>query len=236
VGALCRFAHASGRHPASSTVAGITGTYRLLIYHLIASSVHHQSRHKPSIFHSRFPSHLHILPCTQRWQGSSPVPRSRQKRDGTFSSPPPIPLLISSLCSGPVCGRAWVSRLLPTSGHVAHGSVSSIDETRLPRVSSNIARSSRLHVCRVTRQTRVTVTHTSVPSPISMRGAATGAFASSTERELTGSVSNDSCEPFFFSRNAQDLTHGIEARPPTGPSFDDADCHSPPRRAPQRHV
>ena len=60
----------------------------VLIYHLIASSVHHdhQSRHKPSIFHSRFPSHLYILPCTQRWQGSSPVPRSRQKRDGTFSS------------------------------------------------------------------------------------------------------------------------------------------------------
>ena len=79
MGALCRFAHASGRHPASSTVAGITGTYRLLIYHLIASSVHHQSRHKPSIFHSRFPSHLYILPCTQRWQGSSPVPRSRSE-------------------------------------------------------------------------------------------------------------------------------------------------------------
>ena len=183
MGALCRFAHAPGRHPASSTVAGITGTYRLLIYHLIASSVHHQSRHKPSIFHSRFPSHLHILPCTQRWQGSPPAPRrtSREAR-WYFQLPAPHPILISSLCSGPVCGRAWVSRLLPTSGHVAHGSVSSIDETRQPRVSS-IAQS-RLGL---PSQTRVTVTHTSVPSPISTRGAAPEAFASGTERELTGS-------------------------------------------------
>ena len=78
---------------------------------------------------------------------------------------------------------AWVSRLLPTSGHVAHGSVSSIDETRQPRVSS-IARS-RLGL---PSQTRVTVTHTSVPSPISMRGAAPEVFASGTERELTGSL------------------------------------------------
>ena len=70
----------------------------------------------------------------------------------------------------------------PTSGHVAHGSVSSIDETRQPRVSS-IARS-RLGL---PSQTRVTVTHTSVPSPISMRGAAPEVFASGTERELTGS-------------------------------------------------
>jgi hypothetical protein len=105
VGALCRFAHAPGRHPASSTVAGITGTYRLLIYHLIASSVHHQSRHKPSIFHSRFPSHLHILPCTQRWQGSPPAPRSRhEKRDGTFSSPPPIPYSSAVSVAAPCVG------------------------------------------------------------------------------------------------------------------------------------
>ena len=38
------------------------------------------------------------------------------------------------------------------------------------------------------RQTRVTVIHTSAPSPISLRGAATEAFASGTERELTGSA------------------------------------------------
>ena len=99
-----------------------------------------------------------------------------------FQLPAPHPILISSLCSGPVCGRAWVSRLLPTSGHVAHGPVSSIDETRQPRVSS-IARS-RLGL---PDQTRVTVTHTSAPSPISMRGAAPEVFASGTEREQTGS-------------------------------------------------
>ena len=57
-----------------------------------------------------------------------------------FQLPAPHPIFISSLCSRPVPGRAWVSRLLPTSGHVAHGSVSSIDEPRQPRVSS-IARS-----------------------------------------------------------------------------------------------
>jgi len=127
--------------------------------------------------------HLHFLPCTQLWLGSPPSPpRSRENSRWYFQLPAPHPILISSLCSGPVCGRAWVSRLLPTSGHVAHGSVSSIDETRQPRVSS-IAQS-RLGL---PSQIRVTVTHTSVPSPFSMRGAAPEAFASGTERELTGS-------------------------------------------------
>jgi hypothetical protein len=117
-----------------------------------------------------------------------------------FQLPAPHPILISSLCSGPVCGRAWVSRLLPTSGHVAHGSVSSIDESRQPRVSS-IAQS-RLGL---PSQTRVTVTHTSVPSPISMRGAAPEAFASGTERELTGSrCGEDTARPAPRSERARD--------------------------------
>ena len=70
-----------------------------------------------------------------------------------FQLPAPHPILISSLCSGPrrmwLCGRAWVCHgFSPGSGHVAHGPVSSIDETRQPRVSSrqprvsSIARSS----------------------------------------------------------------------------------------------
>ena len=133
----------------------------------------------------------HQAPCESRVhsvlveKGSLPrlsTSRSRDQIRSYFQLPAPHPILISSLCSGPVCGRAWVSRLLPTSGHVAHGPVSSIDETRQPRVSS-IARS-RLGL---PDQTRVTVTHTSAPSPISMRGAAPEVFASGTEREQTGS-------------------------------------------------
>ena len=89
----------------------------------------------------RISPHLHFLPCTQRLLGSPPSsPRSRENSRWSFQLPAPHPIFISSLCSRPVPGRAWVSRLLPTSGHVAHGSVSSIDESRQPRVSS-IARS-----------------------------------------------------------------------------------------------
>jgi hypothetical protein len=151
-----------------------------LIYHTspVSSGIKYSSRDSPRISHSSRTA----LTCTQSWPALARPSVTREAR-WYFQLPAPHPILISSLCSGPVCGRAWVSRLLPTSGHVAHGSVSSIDETRQPRVSS-IAQS-RLGL---PSQTRVTVTHTSVPSPISMRGAAPEAFASGTERELTGSA------------------------------------------------
>ena len=162
MGASCRHTHASGPHAhhTSSTVAGGTGKYCLLISHRLISSHHHQSRHKPSIHDSLHISHFSPARSVGRARRPLQHRRHARSKDGTFSSPPsPSHILISSLCSGPVCGRAWVSRLLPTSGQVAHGSVSSIDETRQPRVSS-IARS-RLGL---PSQTRVTVTHTSVPS------------------------------------------------------------------------
>ena len=184
MGASCRHAHASGPHAhhTSSTVAGGTGKYCLLISHLsshriIISLVTNLPFTIP--FTSPTSPVRAVLVGLVALSSTAVTPEAKM----VLSAPrPPSHILISSLCSGPVCGRAWVSRLLPTSGHVAHGSVSSIDETRQPRVSS-IARS-RLGL---PSQTRVTVTHTSVPSPISMRGAAPEVFASGTERELTGS-------------------------------------------------
>ena len=157
----------------------------VLSSHLISSTTHHPFRLELNI-----PLEIPLASPTPPAQLSRALslgrlvarPSVTREARWYFQLPAPHPILISSLCSGPVCGRAWVSRLLPTSGHVAHGSVSSIDETRQPRVSS-IAQS-RLGL---PSQTRVTVTHTSVPSPISMRGAAPEAFASGTERELTGS-------------------------------------------------
>ena len=136
----------AGSHmPQALIHPGRTGMYRVLIYHLIHHSRMHASLHLPSkvyfLLDVRISPHLHFLPCTQRLLGSPPSsPRSRENSRWSFQLPAPHPIFISSLCSGPVCGRAWVSRLLPTSGHVAHGSVSSIDESRQPRVSS-IARS-----------------------------------------------------------------------------------------------
>ena len=179
---MCRYAQASGLIRLRIRLTDCMCHH--IIYHLISCISSHKRVYVQSLLFSHLTSHLPTLSCTQCWQGSSPCsPRSREKRRWSFQLPAPHPILISSLCSGPVCGRAWVSRLLPTSGHVAHGPVSSIDETRQPRVSS-IARSG----LGLPGQTRVTVTHTSVPSPISMRGAAPEVFASGTEREQTGSV------------------------------------------------
>ena len=53
---------------------------------------------------------------------------------------------------------------------------------------------------------------------------------------IEGRNLHDSCEPFFSSRTPPPQSSQSSHRPPTGPSFHDADCHSPPRRAPQRHV
>ena len=158
VGASCRHAHASGPQPliphpvrGFSTVACGTGKYCLLISHLI----HHQSRHKPSIHDSLHISHratVPLLPCTQCWTRARRTSPSLQHRrhaekseEGDFSVPRPPSHSSSAASVAAPCVGAWVSRLLPTLGHVAHGPVSSIDETRQPRVSSIARRAMGRH-------------------------------------------------------------------------------------------
>jgi hypothetical protein len=89
VGALCRFANASGRHPASSTVAGITGMY--CAFSSIISS-HHQYIIIISLV-TNLPSSIHDSLHISTFSRALSVGRARrpsrghvQKRDGTFSS------------------------------------------------------------------------------------------------------------------------------------------------------
>jgi len=119
----------------------------------------------------KFPSHVlpllpqHCSPVHSALAGLVARPRSREKREGIFSSPPPIPYSSAVSVAAPCGGAPGCHGFSGTSGHVAHGSVSSIDETRQPRASS-IARS-RL----------------GLPSQIRV----TGLRPPCTERELTGS-------------------------------------------------
>ena len=91
MGALCRFAHASGRHPASSTVAGITGMY--CAFSSIISS-HHQYIMIISLV-TNLPSSIHDSLHISTFSRALSVGRARrpprgarhEKRDGTFSSP-----------------------------------------------------------------------------------------------------------------------------------------------------
>ena len=88
MGASCRHAHASGPHAhhTSSTVAGGTGKYCLLISHRLISSHHHQSRHKPSIHDSLHISHFSRARSVGRARRPLQHRRHARSKDGTFSS------------------------------------------------------------------------------------------------------------------------------------------------------
>ena len=114
VGALCRFTHASGPHPLRIH-SGRTGMYRVLIYHLIHHSCMHHSCMHPSISRPKFNSFwtsasrpISTFSPALSACGAHRPPRLGHERtaDGLFSSPPPIPYSVSSLCSRPVPGRA----------------------------------------------------------------------------------------------------------------------------------